>query len=406
MRGNYFTGLDIGSSNIYTAVGRMNDKSQVEIIGTSCVPSAGLKEGMVVSIEDTIISISKALREAEASADNAIKEVCVGIKGQHVESFTHESPIMISRSDKEIHAEDITRVMDNARAVRIPPENEIIHIIPQGYTVDTQRGVENPIGMEGTHLIANVQVIYGISTAINNVVKCINRSGVGYSRIVLGILAASDVVITKEEKDLGCILVDIGGQTINLAVFYDGYLQFIKQLPIGGDMITRDIARVKRVLPKEAKRIKEAFGNAEASMVVEDQVITALGMDNVSQIKISEKNLSEIIESRIREILGYIKDEIRNTDYENLVSSSGAILIGGCSMLNGIRDIAEGILEMPVHLGNPHNVTGVNNVMESPLYATAIGLVKKAGEGKDAVILPGKRKDVFGRLKTWFDKAF
>ncbi len=405
MKGRYYTGMDIGSSNIYTAVGRINDKGQLEIIGTSCVPSFGLKEGMVVNIEETIVSISKAIREAESSADSAIKELCVGVKGQHIESFTHENAIMISRSDREINNEDIARVMENARAVRIPPENEIIHIIPQGYTVDTQGGVENPVGMEGTNLIANVQVIYGISTAINNVVKCVNKSGVAYSKIELGIIAASSVVITKEEKDIGCVLIDIGGQTINLAIFYDGYLRFIKQLPIGGDMITRDIVRVKRILPAEAKRIKEIYGNAEARMVVEDQVITAVGMDNISQIKISEKDLADVIEARMKEILSYIKDEIRNTEYENLISS-GAILIGGCSMLNGVKELSENILGIPVHLGTPHNVTGVNSVMESPLYATAIGLVKKAGETKDISISTVRSGGIFSKLKEWMDQVF
>jgi cell division protein FtsA len=405
MRGVYYTGIDIGSTNIYIAVGRKNEKKNQEIIGACCSPSFGIKEGMVVSIENTITSISRAIREAETVSDTQIKAVTVGIKGQHIESYNHESAIMISRTDKEICDEDVKRVMDNARVVRIPTEKEIIHIIPQGYTVDAQRGVENPVGMEGTHLIAKVQLVFGMSNAINNVVKCINRSGLGCSRTILGILAASDIVVTREEKDLGCILIDIGGQTINLAIFSDGYLQFIKQLPIGGDMITRDIARVCRVLPSEAKRIKESFGNADAKMVLEDQVITTIGIDNISQVKVSEKNLADIIEARIREILGYIKDEIRNTNYENLVSS-GAILIGGCSMLNGIKDLTENILGMPVHIGIPHSVTGVNAVTESPLYATALGLVKYADEDIETLIKEKASKGFLSKLKSMLDRVF
>jgi cell division protein FtsA len=277
--------------------------------------------------------------------------------------------------------------------------------MPQGYTVDSQKGVENPIGMEGTHLIANVQIIYGMMTAINNVVKCINRSGLGCPEVVLGIYAASEVVITKEEKDLGCVLIDIGGQTVNLAIFYDGYLRYIKQLPIGGDFITRDIARVERILPSEAKRIKETHGSAEAKMIIEDQVITALGMDNIANIKISERKLAEIIEARMREILTFAKDEIRNTEHAGLISS-GAILIGGGAILNGAKDLAEQVFGMPVHIGVPHNVIGIDAVSESPLYGTAIGLIKFV---EDKAEMPAKikiGKGILAKLKAFIDQLF
>jgi len=276
--------------------------------------------------------------------------------------------------------------------------------LSQGYTVDSQKGVVNPVGMEGTHLIANVHIIYAMMNAINNVIKCINRSSLACVDVILGIYAASEVVVTKEEKDLGCVLIDIGGQTINLAIFYDGYLRYIKQLPIGSDIITRDIARVERILPSEAKRIKEAFGSAEAKTVIEEQVITAFGMDNISNVKISEKKLVDIIEARMREILSFIRDEIRNTEHAGLISS-GAILIGGGSMLNGTKDLAEAVLEMPVHIGVPHNVLGIDAVSHSPLYATAIGLIRHA-EDKSETPLRTPGKGIIGKLKSFFDQVF
>jgi len=407
MKGEFFTGLDIGSTNIYVAVGRINKNSELEIIGASSVPCQGLRNGMVVNIDETTRAVTEAIKEAESSADVPIKAVSVGIEGPHIESFTHEGAVMISRTDKVICQEDIIRAMDAARAIRMPPDREIMQTMPQGFTVDGQSGVEDPLGMEGGHLVVSIHIVTGVSTAISNIMKCINNTGVEITDIVLGILAASNAVITKDERDLGCILMDFGGQTVNLALFSGGHIQMTRELAIGGDIVTRDIAHCMRILPSEAKRVKEMYGGVMVKTGGEHVEITALGMDNKTRLPVSERELCDIIESRIKEILKFVHEEIRKCGQEDMLPA-GAVLIGGTASLKGIKELAEEIMGMPVRLGIPHNLTGITNVVASPSFATAVGLVKTAEtqvvDGRKTI--KGKRSSLFAAIRRWIEDVF
>ncbi len=411
MKQKIVIGLDVGSSNICALVGKVTQKPEVEIIGSAKVSCRGLRNGVVVNIEETTRAIGQAIDEAEGTANTSIKTVYVGIEGGHIESFNHQGAIMISRSNKEIAEEDILRVIDSARAIRLSPEREIIHTLPQGFVVDGQRGVMDPVGMEGSHLGVHVHIVTGVSTTINNLVKCINRSGLDVEDIVLSVLAAAETVVTPEEKDLGCLLIDFGGQTVDLAIFIEGALKATRALPIGSNSITKDIAHCLHVPLSEAARIKREFGCAQMKMLPDNMEINILGMDGKTRQTILTSRLCEIIEPRIEEIFSFVREEMAKISRENLIPAGG-ILTGGGALLRGVKEISEDILDLPMRLGMPQNVEGLSEVISSPDYATAIGLIKYAQKEEfSGDRRPVRRKENFlvsliRKIKGWFEEIF
>jgi len=401
-------GLDVGSSNVCALVGKITQKPEAEIIGTAKVPCRGLRNGVVVNIEETTRAIGQAVDEAERMANTTIKAVYVGIEGGHIESFNHQGAIMISRSDKEIAEEDILRVIDSARAIRLSPEREIIHTVPQGFVVDGQKGVMDPVGMEGSHLGVHVHIVTGVSTTINNLVKCINRNGLEVEDIVLSVLAAAETVVTPEEKDLGCLLIDFGGQTVDLAIFVEGALKATRALPIGSEMITKDIAHCLHVPLSEAERIKKEFGCAQIKMIADNAEIDILGMDGKTRQTIVVSKLCEIIEPRLEEIFTFVREEMAKIGRENLIPAGG-ILTGGGALLRGVKEISEDILGLPMRLGMPQNVEGSPEIVNGPDYATAIGLIKYAQKEEFPIyerrFVRRKRRSLFRKMKDWFDEV-
>jgi cell division protein FtsA len=408
MKQRIVIGLDVGSSNVYAVVGKITQKPEVEIIGSARVPCRGLRNGVVVNIEETTHAIGQAIEEAEGMANTPIKTVYVGIEGGHIESFNHQGAIMISRSDKEIAEEDILRVIDSARAIRLSPEREIIHTIPQGFVVDGQRGVMDPVGMEGSHLGVHVHIVTGVSTTINNLVKCINRNGLEVEDIVLSVLAAAETVVTPEEKDLGCVLIDFGGQTVDLAVFVEGALKATRALPIGSEIITKDIAHCLHVPFSEAERIKKEFGCAQMKMISDNVEINISGMDGKTRETILMSKLCEIIEPRVEEIVTFVREEMAKIGRENLIPAGG-ILTGGGALLRGVKEITEDILDLPMRLGMPQKVEGLSEVISSPDYTTAIGLIKYAQKEEFPIyerrFVRRKRRSLFRKIKDWFEEV-
>ena len=408
MKQKIVIGLDVGSSNVCALVGKITQKPEVEIIGSAKVPCRGLRNGVVVNIDETTRAIGQAVEEAEGTANIPIKTVYVGIEGGHIESFNHQGAIMIARSDKEIAEEDILRVIDSARAIRLSAEREIIHTLPQGFVVDGQRGVMDPVGMEGSHLGVHVHIVTGVSTTINNLVKCINRNGLEVEDIVLSVLAAAETVVTPEEKDLGCVLIDFGGQTVDLAIFVEGALKATRAIPIGSDIITKDIAHCLHVPLSEAERIKKEFGCAEMKMISDNLEINILGMDGKSRQTILTSKLCEIVQPRVEEIFTFVHEEMARIGRENLIPAGG-ILTGGGALLRGVNEVSEEILNLPMRLGVPQKVEGPSEVTSSPGYATAIGLIKYAQKEEFAIyerrFVRKKKRSFLRKIRDWLEEV-
>ncbi len=406
MKGNIVS-LDVGSSKICCMIGRTGPDGEMDVIGVGEADCKGLKDGVVVNIEETVNSITKAVETAETMTGDVVRSVYVNIKGEHVESFNRSGAINISRSNKEILPEDVDLVLESAKAIQIAPDREIIHTIPQLYIVDKQRGVPDPIGMEGSHLGVEVHVVTVSTASLNNIIKCINRAGFEIERVVFGLLAASLLIVTQAEKELGVAFVDIGGQTVDLAIFLEGNIRFTKELLIGGDYIIRDIAYGLRTSLSEAKKLKEKYGIALTSLVDVDEEIEFLSIDGRIKRKISLLHLSEIIQPRVEEILVMIEEEIKKSGYGHLIPS-GIIFTGGSAFLKGIDLAAEQIFDMPVRIGIPQDVGGIVDIVSNPRYATGVGLLRYAQNKESSRFISPRFRQSFSffkKIKRWMDEV-
>ncbi|MFZ5776490.1 MAG: cell division protein FtsA [Thermodesulfobacteriota bacterium] len=401
-RGDLIVGLDIGTTKICAVVGEARD-NRVDIIGIGRHPSVGLRRGVVVNIESTVHSIRQAIEEAERMAGCEIGSVYVGIAGSHIKSFNSHGLIAIKGS--EIKQDDIDRVVDAARAVPIPPDQEVIHVLPQEFMVDGQADIQDPIGMTGVRLEADVHIVTGSATAVHNIIKCCNRAGLTVSDVVLEPLASAGAVLTREEMELGVGLLDIGGGTADLAVFADGTIKHTFVLGLGGQNLTNDLSIGLRTPQKEAERLKEEFGCALASMIDKDQVIEVPSVGGRKNRKLSRRVMGEILEPRVEEMLTLINQELVESHYKEMVNA-GIVITGGTGLLENMEELAEQIFDLPVRIGYPENVGGVVDVVKTPQWATGVGLViygmkNGAGENfkKPSAGVIGK---VTGRVKDWF----
>ncbi|MFH1259907.1 MAG: cell division protein FtsA [Elusimicrobiota bacterium] len=406
-RTEIIAGLDIGSSKVCAVVAKIQADEEVQIIGSSIIPCRGLKSGTIVNIENTVKAIQQAVEQAEEQAKiKSLTSLFVTVKGAQIESFNHRGAINISRTDKEITLDDVNTVLESAKAVQISTDREILHVIPQDYVVDKQSGVHTPVGMEGSHLEVNVHIVTGSRSAVSNLVKCVNRAGFKVDDICLGILAANEVTITREEKDLGVILIDIGGQTVDIAIFCNGSIHYTKELPVGGDFINKDIAYGLRTSLSAAQELKEKYGHAVAGLTDESKAIDYLSVDGRTIRQTSPKKLSEIIQPRVEEILMMISEEIEHSGYKEF-TPAGAIITGGTALLSGALGAAEQILNMPIRLGIPHPLAGLEQVTTTTVYASALGLLKLAQKGDIGQSRYSSKKDgVFSKLKNWWEEAF
>jgi cell division protein FtsA len=363
--------LDIGTSKVAAVIGEMTDQG-VEIIGLGTHPSLGLRKGVVINIETTVASIKKAVAEAELMAGCEIHSVFTSVGGSHIRGFNSHGIVAVK--NKEVGARDIDRVLDAAKAVAIPTEQEVIHVLPQDFILDEQDGIKEPLGMSGVRLEARVHILTGSSMAAQNVIKCCNRAGLNVAGLALMPLTTAEAVLSEKERELGVAVVDMGAGTTDIAVYHDGSLRHTAVLPIGGNHVTNDIATGLRTPFADAERIKQRYGLAKTSMVAASERIEVPSAAGRAAGTVSRQILCEIIEPRLDEVFRLVREEFGKSGYAALLAA-GAVMTGGSMLLPGAVDLAERVLEMPARLGVPTHIRGLVDVISSPVYATGVGLV-------------------------------
>ena len=364
-------GLDIGTSKICSAVGEMTEHG-VEIIGIGSHGSLGMRKGVVINIDNTVASIKKAVEEAALMAGCEINTVFTGIAGSHIKAFNSHGVVAVKT--REVSQRDLDRVLDASKAVAIPTDQEVVHVLPQDYIIDDQDGIKDPLGMSGVRHEARVHIVTGATTAMQNVVKCCNRSGLHVADVALMPLACADAVLTDDEKDLGVALADMGSGTTDITIFHDGTVKHTAVLPIGGNHVTNDIAAGLRTPFADAERIKLRYGCAKASMVAEQVRLEVPSSAGKPQRSVSRQILCEIIEPRMDEVFQLIRKEIVKSGYEDYLGA-GVVMTGGSMLLPGAVEAAEIAIGVPVRLGTPRHVGGLVDVIANPIYSSAIGLV-------------------------------
>jgi len=402
-----FCGLDVGTNKIAVVVGQKNESDNPEVIGVGKVENQGMRRGIIVDIEETISAISAALEQAERMAGLSIEQAYVGLGGAHIESSNSKGVIAVSRADGEISDEDMARVIEAARAVSIPTNREIIHVIPRSYIVDGQEGIKDPIGMTGIRLEVEAHVISGSTPAIKNLSRCIYQAGLDIEEYVFPSLASATYLLTKQQKDIGVILIDIGFATTTVAVFEEGDILHSKILPIGGSHITNDIAIGLRTSIETAEKIKIKHGDANPKNFNENNKLDLSKLDPNEDQEISLKYVSEIIEARLLEIFSLVQDELKKIDRQGTMPA-GVILTGGGSKLKNITEIAKEILKIPVKVGKPATeLTGLVEKLNDPVYSVSTGLMLWGFGTQNSQNLknpPSKNKinQTTSKIKGWF----
>jgi cell division protein FtsA len=402
-------GLDIGTSKVLAIVGEVSPTGEVEIIGVGHHPSRGMKKGVVVNIESTVQSIQRAVEEAELMAGCQIHSVYAGIAGSHISSFNSHGIVAIK--DKEVGPGDVERVIEAARAMAIPADQKVLHILPQEFIIDKQEGIREPIGMSGVRLEAKVHIVTGAVSAAQNIIKCVRRCGLEVDDIILEQLASSMSVLNDDEKELGVCIVDIGGGTTDISVFTDGAIRHTAVIPIAGDQVTNDIAVALRTPTQNAEDIKKKYGCALTQLAHREDTIEVPSVGDRPPRKLSRQTLAEVIEPRIEELYGLIQAELRRSGFEDVLGS-GIVLTGGSAKMEGMVDLAEEVFHMPVRLGVPQYVGGLKGVVQNPIFATGVGLVlygarHRGGRQYGSRPRPGAgMKGLLERMKQWFQGNF
>jgi cell division protein FtsA len=406
-RDNLLVGLDIGTSKIVAIVAEIKDEGGLEIIGMGSHSSRGLKKGVVVNIESTVNGIQRATEEAELMADCKIRDVYTGIAGSHIKSFNSHG--MVAIKDREVTQADVERVVETAKAVNIPTDQQILHILNQEFIIDGQEDVREPLGMSGVRLEIKVHIVTGAVSAAQNIMKCVRRCGLEVQDLILQPLASATAVLSEDEKDLGVCLIDVGGGTTDIAVFTEGAIRHTAVIPIAGDQITNDIAMALRTPTKDAEEIKIRYGCAYTQLATAAQNVDVPGVGERGARQLSRQTLAEVIEPRVEELYSLVQTELRRSGFEELMSS-GIVLTGGTSVMPGMVELGEEVFHMPVRLGLPHYLGGLSEVVRNPRYSTAVGLLLhglQQRKRRDMVkMTTGSFKQVLERMKSWFKGNF
>lgn len=404
---NLIVGLDIGTSKVVAIVGEIGPDGQIEIIGLGSSRSRGLKKGVVVNIDSTVQSIQRAVEEAELMAGCEVHSVYAGIAGSHIRALNSHGIVAIR--DNEVSVGDIDRVIDAARAVAIPADQKILHILPQEFVIDNQEGVKEPIGMSGVRLEAKVHIVTGAVSAAQNIVKCVRRCGLEVDDIILEQLASSYAVLTDDEKDLGVGLVDIGGGTTDIAVFTDGAIHHTAVIPIAGDQVTNDIAVALRTPTQHAEDIKVRYACALTQLANPDETIEVPSVGDRPPRRLARQTLAEVVQPRYEELFSLIQAELRRSGFEEQIVA-GIVLTGGSSKMEGVVELAEEIFHMPVRVGVPQHVSGLADVVRNPIYATGVGLLlfgrRQSLGGVPTARVEGGMGGIWERMKNWFQGNF
>lgn len=388
--------LDLGTAKTCVVVGAVSEQG-VEVVGLGEAPSRGLRKGVIVHVQSTVQAIRKAVEEAEAMAGCEIRHVTASIGGGHIRGLSSHGVVAVRNG--EVGLNDLNRVLDAARAVAVPADREVLHVLPQEYIIDDQEGLKEPIGIAGIRLEAKVHVVTSQVSAAQNLVKCCKQAGLVVDDVVLGALASADAVLTPEEKDLGVALVDVGAGTTDVVIFHGGAVRHTASLPLGGQHLTNDIAAGLRTPTAEAEKIKQRFGCARAAVVERHVEIEVPSVGNRDPRVLSRHILCEIIEPRVEEIFQLVAREIIRSGYEEVLAS-GVVLVGGTVLLDHITDVAEQVLRLPVRIGVPHHVRALADLVASPIHAASIGLLLAGGNGGKPVRLHAGRADgLLGRVR-------
>jgi len=404
---NLIVGLDIGTSKVVAIVGEVTVDGEIEIIGIGTQPSRGLKKGVVVNIESTVEAIKRAVQEAELMAGCQIRSVYAGIAGSHIRSFNSSGVGPIR--DREVTHADLARVIDTARAIAIPSDQKILHVVRQEFIIDNQEGIRDPIGMSGIRLEVKVHLVTGAVSAAQNIIKCIRRCGLEVDDVILEQLASSSSVLTEDEKDLGVCLVDIGGGTTDIAVFKDGAIRHTAVIPIAGDQVTNDIAVALRTPSQYANEIKMNYACALRQLTNPDEMIEVPGVGDRASRQLKRETLAEVVEPRYDELLNLVLAELTRSGFYEMCAA-GIVLTGGSSKMEGVIELAEEIFHMPVRLGMPQHVTGLVDVVKNPIHATGVGLLifgsqQQSSEFSDNTD-DSNETGLFTKMKSWFQGNF
>lgn len=404
---NLIVGLDIGTSKVVAIVGEMSTTDGIEVIGIGSCRSRGLKKGVVVNIESTVHSIQRAVEEAELMAGCEIHSVFAGIAGSHIRSLNSHGIVAIR--DNEVTISDVDRVIDAARAVAIPADQKMLHILPQEFVIDNQEGIKEPIGMSGVRLEAKVHMVTGAVSAAQNIVKCVRRCGLDVDDIILEQLASSYAVLTDDEKELGVCLVDIGGGTTDIAVFTDGSIHHTAVIPIAGDQVTNDIAVALRTPTQHAEDIKVRYACALTQLANPDETIEVPSVGDRPARRLARQTLAEVVEPRYEELFTLVRSELQRSGFEDMIAA-GIVLTGGSSKMEGAIELAEEIFHMPVRVGVPQFVTGLSDVVKNPIYSTGVGLLlfgqRQVRESAQSGHMDTGLRGIFERMKSWFQGNF
>lgn len=404
---NLIVGLDIGTSKIVAIVAELQPEGTLKVIGLGQHISRGLKKGVVINIESTMQAIQRALEEAELMANCKINNVYTGIAGSHIKSLNSHG--MVKIKDAEVSQMDVDRVIETARAIALPADQQILHILTQEFIIDGQEDVREPLGMSGMKLEVKVHIVTGAVAAAQNIVKCIKRCGIEVSDLILQPLASSLAVLTEDEKELGVCLVDIGGGTTDIAVFKQGAIRHTAVVPIAGDQMTNDVAVAFRTPTQSAEDIKIKYGCALRQLADPREVVEVPGVDGRDPRQLSVQTLAEVLEPRVVELYELILNELRRSGMEEMIAS-GIVITGGSAMMRGMVDLGEEIFHMPVRLGMPRYVGGLSEVVSNPRYATGVGLVLMGKQQLERHLSGQLESGSFGRIldrmKSWFQGNF
>lgn len=403
---NILIGLDIGTSKVVAVVGKTNADGSLEVLGLGSSQSRGLKKGVVVNIDTTVESIKRAVEEAELMAGCPVNSVYCGIAGSHIKSMNSHGIVAIK--DKEVVQADIDRVIDAAKAVAIPADQRVLHILPQEFIIDDQGGVREPLGMAGVRLEAKVHLVTSAVNAVQNIEKCARLSGLQASDIVLEQLASSYAVLTDDEKELGVCMVDIGGGTTDIAIFTGGAIRHTAVIPIAGDQVTNDIAMALRTPTQHAEDIKVKYACALTQLAGPDERIKVPSVGDRAPRDLSRQALAEVVEPRYEELFTLVQSELRRSGFEELISA-GVVLTGGSAKMEGVVELAEEIFHMPVRLGTPKGILGLTDAILDPVYSTGVGLLlygQKEFQEKGVSTVNTQNDNIFQRVKQWVKGNF
>jgi cell division protein FtsA len=403
-------GLDVGTTKVCCVIAEPNATGGIDVVGVGAAPSRGLRKGVVVNIEATVEAIRQAVADAEQMAGAEVSGVYVGVAGGHVRGLNSRGVVPVSGKEREVSALDVQRAVEAARAISLPQDREIIHVLPQTFTVDAQDGVREPIGMAGVRLEVEVHVVTAAITSLHNVVRSVNRAGLTVHDVVLEPLASAEAVLFADEKELGVILVDIGGGTTDVALFRDGAVWHTAILPLGGDHISHDVAVGLRTPAAEAEELKRRYGCALAALVSPGETIEVPSVGGRRPRQLPRQVLAEIIQPRVEEILGLVGREVVKAGFRD-AATAGVVVTGGTAILEGVPEVAEAVFELPVRRGLPETVGGLADAVKSPIYSTGVGLAlygarRHVAGGPPAPAGGGPLLRAIRRMFGWFGELF